>query len=335
MNWEKGYGASYYMTIVDPITWNDGERINITGGNISRNTDGLRQTADVNCINYPQNVEQYVRIYQDARQESDGAHTALFTGIATSPDRDIKGSWNENSVQCYSVLKVADDIFLPRGWYASTDISCSQMIEQLLSAVPAPIEFEDTTNTLNNVIVAESGETNFTMVERIVAAMNWELRINGDGTIHIGSYINDPVARFDPFDNDVLETAIKLKADWYSCPNVYMVDTGSGTVIVKDEDSETPMSIQNRGREVWAYERGVVLNSGESPEEYAKRRLEEAQQRLISASYDRRFVPDVMPGSIITLHYPEQGIDGNFIVESQNITLGYGARTSESVIGVS
>lgn len=335
MNWDKGYSASYYMAVVDPITWNDIDRIPITGGTVKRNTEGFRQTADITCVNYPQNVEKYVRIYQDVKQSGEGAHTPLFTGLATSPDRNIKGSWQENNIQCYSVLKAADDIFLPKGWYAPTDISCSSLIKQLMAPIPAPIEFEDTSRSLDSVIIAESGETNFTMLERIVEAMNWDMRIYGDGRIRFCEYSKESVITFDPFEFDMLETSIQIKADWYSCPNVFMADTNAGTVVVKDEDSDTPMSIQNRGREVWMYESGVVLNNGVSPEDYARRRLIEEQKKLITASYDRRFVPDVIPGDIITLHYPKQSIDGNYLIESQSINLGHNARTSENVIGIS
>ena len=41
MDWARGYTSEYYMTVVDPATWRDISRIEITGGSIRRETDGL------------------------------------------------------------------------------------------------------------------------------------------------------------------------------------------------------------------------------------------------------------------------------------------------------
>lgn len=333
MNWDVGYSASYYMTTVDPITWNDLERIEIVSGSINRATTGLRHSADVTCINYSPG-ERYVRIYLDVRQSDSGAHEPLFTGLTISPSQDIRGSWYERKIQCYSVLKPASDVILARGWYVSKDISCATVIKQLLEPVKAPIVFEDSSATLDNPLVAQAGETNLSMVENILEAMNWNLRIGGDGRITIGEYTKDPIAIFDAINFDVIETKVQVERDWYDCPNVFMAVTSYATAIAKDEDEDSPLSIQNRGREIWMYEDNCAVSMSESLDEYAKRRLKQEQQYLTSISYDRRYVPGVMPGDIISLRYPAQGLSGDYVVNTQNINLGYSARTSEKVIGI-
>lgn len=333
MNWDRGYTASYYMTLVDPITWNDMERIEIAAGSISRSTGGLRQSADVTCIDYSPG-ERYVRIYLDARQSDTGAHEPLFTGLTMSPSQDIQGSWYDRKIQCYSVLKPASDVVLTRGWYVSKEISCATVLQQLLSPVKAPIVFEDDLSTLDNPIVAQAGETNLSMAENILEAMNWNLRISGDGSITIGEYSQDPVSVFDAINFDVLETKVSLERDWYNCPNVFMAVTSYASAVAKDEDDDSPLSIQNRGREIWMYEDNCAVSMSESLDEYAKRRLRQEQQYLTSISYDRRYIPNVMPGDVIGLRYPAQGLVGEYIVESQSIELGYSAKTTEKVVGV-
>jgi len=334
MNWDKGYSASYYMTIVDPVTWRDIGRIETTGGSIAREYSGLRQSADVNCKGYPQAEEQWIRVYLDAKQGDTSEHIPLFTGLATSPDRNIKGTWEENSVQCFSVLKPADDVLLARGWYAPVEMPGDVLIKQLLSPVPAPIRVEGEAPSLTEAVIAEDGETNLTMIEKILGAMGWRLYIEGDGTIVLSPYSYDPIIVFDPIEYDILETEIKVTADWYGCPNVFMAINNDMTAVARDEDEDSMLSIQNRGREVWMYENGCYLAEDETIAEYAQRRLKEEQQYAISASYDRRFVPEIFPGDVIQLNFPAQSIDGAFVVESQTIELGYGARTSEQVIGV-
>lgn len=334
MQWDKGYTASYYMTEVDPFTWADMERFEIVSGSITRSMEKLRQSADVECVDYPRDKERWVRIYLDARQSGSGTHEALFTGLATSPDRSIRGSWTENRVQCYSVLKPADDIQLMRGYYAATGASASYILRDLLTPVPAPLEFVGELPALEYPIVAESGETNLTMVERILQAINWNMRIKGDGHISFEPYSNEPIITFDPLEFDVLETEITIASDWYSCPNVFMASSNGVTAIVRDNDPDSPMSIQNRGREVWASESGVSLSVNETLYDYTARRLKEEQEYLTTASYSRRFVPSVFPGDMVKLHYPKQELDGDFMVTNQSIELGYSARTSEEIAGV-
>lgn len=331
MDWSKGYSASYYMTMVDPVTWRDAERIELVSGSIKRQADGLMQSADVTCVNYPTGVERWVRIYLDTDQEDGNAHVPLFTGLATSPGENIDGVLRSASVQCYSVLKPAADMYLLRGWYAPAGVSGGTIIRQLLGVTNAPVVVEDNAPALQSYIIAENNETYLTMIQRILTAINWRIRIAGDGTISVEPISDEPVATFDPFAMDVLETKIKVKADWFSCPNVFMAIDDDLTAIARDDSEASPLSTVNRGREVWAVDTSCALADNETIEEYSNRRLKEKQRIKKTAEYDRRFFPDVMPGDMIRLHYPEQNIDGAFRVASQSIALAYAATTSEVV----
>ena len=92
------------------------------------------------------------------------------------------------------------------------------------------------------------------------------------------------------------------------------------------------LSIPNRGREIWKEDNSASLGDAESIADYALRRLREEQQRYITVSYDRRYVPNVMVSDLITLNYPAQGVVGMYKIQSQTIDLSYGARTSEDVV---
>ena len=206
IDWSKGYSASYYAERVDPATWRDVEVIRITGGTVKRELTGKRQSADISCVNYHIDVEQWIRVYMDVRQEGASAHVPLFTGLATSPDDDINGTLTTNSLSCFSVLKPAEDVILPRGWYAPAGMSGGELIRQLLRVSPAPVQVAPDAPALSDTIIAEEGETNLSMVDRILDAVNWTIRIDGDGTINIMPGSADPVIRFDPIENDMIET---------------------------------------------------------------------------------------------------------------------------------
>lgn len=326
MNWSKGYSAAFYAALVDTDTWRDYERIEITGGNISRSTAELKESADIDCTFYDQSRERWIRIYMDTEQDGGAAHVPLFTGLAVSPDKDINGLLVTNQVACYSVLKPAQDILLQRGWYAGKGRRGADLIEELLAVTPAPIEIEDESPKLPSYIVAGDGESHLSMALKILDAIGWRIRITGDGTIHICKPAEEPVAAFDNLDSDSIEPHVTVKFDWYSCPNVYRVISGDKCVEVKDTDA-----IEARGREVWAEDKSPAFNGSETKTMYAKRKLTEAQQTAYTVSYDRRFHPDVTVGDLINLNYPAQDIAGSFYVTSQNITLGPAAKTSETV----
>ena len=132
MNWNNGFSATYYITEVDPVTWKDKDRIEITKGSIKRTDSELRASASLDCINFDQSKEKWIRVYLDAKQNQSSEHTALFTGLASSPNRNINGLLVSNKVDCYSVLKPCEDVLLPRGWYAPSGVSGVTVLKNLL-----------------------------------------------------------------------------------------------------------------------------------------------------------------------------------------------------------
>ena len=334
MEWSKGFSASYYASEVDMRTWRDTRRFEITGGSISRTDEGLRNSADINCVGYSRDKEVWVRVHMNISQEgSQPEHIALFTGLACAPDKDINGTIITNNVKCNSVLKPCEDVLLPRGWYAPSGSDASVVIKELLSATPAPVEVIGSTPNLESHIVAEERENHLTMVEKILTAIGWRIQIAGDGTILIKPTATSKTAMFSPIDNDCIETKLSDSYDWFSAPNVIRASTEDRTVVYKDE-SDSIMSIPNRGREIWTEETNCKLNDGESLEGYAQRRLREKQQINRAVSYTRRYVPDLYPSDIIELRYPTLGITGSFYIKSQNVSIGYGAPVSEEVNGI-
>lgn len=334
MDWNKGFSAEYYISVVDRATWRDMRRIEITGGSIKRSLTGLRESADINCVGYSEANEELIRVWLDTQQDGSSSHTPLFTGLASSPGRNINGKLETNTLQCYSVLKMAEDILLQRGWYAPKDAIGANLVENLLKPIGAPMNIAANSPTLTNAIISEDGETLLSMADKILDAITWRLYLDGRGEIHIGPINKEPVAVFDSLDNDILEPQLNVTYDWYGCPNVMMVVSGDASAVVRDDDPNSPFSTVNRKREIWAYESTSYLNNEETLAQYAKRRLLENQRVNTEISYNRRFRPNIIASDVITLNYPEQRISGNFVIESQTISLTHGATLSEEVIKI-
>ena len=328
MKWNSGYTATYYGCYVDAGTWRDLERFEILSGSISKGSDDLRESAEVVTTDYDQSKERWIRIYLDAEQSGDIVHEPLFTGLATSPSRDITGNIEERKVEMFSVLKPAEDILLERGWYAPMGFSGADLIKELLEVTPAPVEVQGTSPRLTTNIVAEDGETSLSMVEKILQTINWRIIIKGDGTITLTRKTSSPAAMFDANTTDIIEPKISVKRDWFECPNVFRACTDD-EVYVAEDTSGSALSINGRGRRVMMEELDANVADNESLADYAVRRLAEEQQVEETASYNRRYLPDVHVTDLINFHYKQ--LTGDYIVTEQKITLGYNAQVSEEV----
>lgn len=342
MDWSKGFSSRYYISVVDKKTWRDIERIEILSGTVKRSYSDLRESADISCVEYPADTEQIIRVWLDARQEGESSHTPIFTGLATSPGRNINGRSETNTLECYSILKIAQDVLLPRGWYAPASANSGVLIKNLLSVIGLPenmLHISENSPALKDAIIAEQGENNLSMVDKLLDAMSttemtWRLRLTGLGEIYIEPIPKEPVAILNSLDNDVLELSVTVTHDWYACPNVYRAISGDTSAIARDDSVDSPLSTINRGREVWYEDTSCFLNEEETLADYAKRKLKEAQQVSYNISYTRRFDPDIRIEDLITINYPEQKISGNFLVTSQSIELTYGGKTSEEAVRI-
>lgn len=329
MNWNSGFSASYYATVVDPATWRDIDTINLTGGSVTKSTAKLLESADIELTTLPVTGETWIRLWLDAKQGESGAHEALFTGLLSAPSVDWDGRRESHKVEAYSVIKPADDVLLQLGWYVAAGTNGAKAAADLLAVGPAPVSYADDAPTLTSAIVAEKKETCLTMAQKIIDAIGWRIRINGRGEISIEPKATEAAAIFDPLDNDVVELSLSDSQDWFACPNVFRATSGDLTAIARDENEASALSIPTRGREVWAQETNCKLSSEESLADYARRKLAELQSPARSVTYARRYMPDLVVGDVVALHYPGQRIEGSFRIVSQKIELGFGARTQE------
>ena len=332
MEWNRGYSALFYISRVDRDSWRSVGRYEFTEGSVTRQNKDLRQSADLKFHNEFTHSGQWLRIHAIVKQGDTSETVSLFTGIATSPSRDIDGYRSTYNAELYSVLFPADKNLLPIGWYVPTGSNGAIVIRELLDVTPAPVVLGQGISTLSQSIIAEKNETRLSMIEKILEAINWRLYIDGDGTIHVEPKAQDAVITYDPVINDSIEPKITEESDRFDCPNVYRAISDDISAVARDDDPESELSTVSRGMEIWEQDTSCKLNDGESLASYAMRMLKERQNASVNVSYDRRFNPDVNVTDIVNLNYPAQGIVGLYTVDKQTIELGHNIRTSEEVI---
>ena len=327
MDWKAGYSSYFELKTVDPATWRDKDTLQLTGGSISRSLGD--SSAELNMTSDP--GEKWIRLYLIARQEGDGARVPLFTGLTSVPEEQIKGTRKTYRVQCYGVLKPAEDILLQRGYYAAEGVNGAMLAAELLRIGPAPVSYGENAPALTEAVIAEGNETRASMARKIVDAIGWQIRIAGDGSVKIEAPPKEPTARFDIFEGDSIEPAVIHSYDWYGCPNCLRVISGDSVAETRDDDPDSSLSTISRGREIWQQETSVTLGDNETLSGYAVRRLKELQNPSRTVSYKRRYDPEVFPGDLIRLHYPGIGIQGLYRTGQQGVSIGKSCVTQEVV----
>jgi hypothetical protein len=337
MNWNRGFSALYELHRVDPVSWQDAGQFEIISGTISKSEKGLIESADFVMTESP--GECWLRAYLKAKQGESGARVPLFTGLASAPQRSLKGNDITFKAACYSALKPVEDMLVPRGFFVAAGASGAKTAAELLRVGPAPVTYATPSPTLSEAIVAENKDTYLAFAQKIVDAIGWRIRINGRGEISIAPKPDTEAARFDERENDSIEVNITDTNDWYSAPNCIRVTSGSDCIEYRDDSKKSKLSTvsrkANRGGtgEIWKTESASSLSETDTLLAYAERRLKELQSPARKISYTRRFRPDVTISDMVRLHLPGHGIDGVFTVSSQKITLGYAASVSEEVTG--
>lgn len=331
MNWSKGFSARYRLMKVDPATWADMEKLDFTNGSITRSTDGLMQSADLEVTQLPRGYESWIRVYLDARQENESnLSIPLFTGLASVSSRNFVGIRSTYPMTCYSVLKPAKDIILNRGWYAPKGTAVAEIVRNLLSVGPAPVDYVGDSPSLSSYVIAEDGETNLSMAQHLLGLIDWKIRISGNGHLSIEPNTDNISASFDSLENDVIGLSGTDTLDWFDCPNVFRAISGNSSATVVDDDENSVLSTVSRGREIWMEETVGAISRDETLEQYARRRLKEEQRVVRTFEYTRRFYPEIFPGDLVDVSYPQSDFNGVFRVTNQTLTLGHSIEVRES-----
>ena len=331
IDYGNGISAKYYVARVNPQTWADAGEISISSGSITKKAGSdLVESAEI-TVNEDIGTESWVRVYLIASQGGAMERVPLFTGLVSSPSRNINGFMETRKLDCYSVLKVAADILLPVGWFAPARTNGGELIRILLSDLPCPVELDEGSPNIISSFVAGNNDSKLSVAQDIAEAINWQIKVHGDGSVRICPKPLTISGTFDNIENDIIETSVTDNRDIFSVPNVLRVTLNGSSATARDDDPDSVYSTVNRGREVWKNE-DAKLAAGESLGEYAVRRLKEMQNPSRKLSYTRRFQPDVDVNDLVSIIYPKQSIGDVFRVQSQTIELSHGAKVKEESI---
>lgn len=333
IDWTRGYTARWRVCRVNPATWADGEEVpGFVGARVERTDQGDTPLVDSGTLELVDGGgldSGYYRLVMVAEQ---GGATER-ADIATLWCEASGGSYDHGTdtldIEGRSVLWPASVALMARGACAPMGADgVTWATARLREALQAPVEPEGGF-TLSSWIVFDDGTTVLEAVWAVLRAGGHTLRIDGDGTVHVGPMPTEPALVLDEARARLLAPSVGHALDWSGVPNAYTAVEGTRVVTAINDDPESPTSIVARGHRHDALDKSPSRVNGESLEAYAARRLEEESTVRDERTYRREWWPGVLCGDLVRGSIASVGMAGDLRVTKQSIDCGMGAQVTE------
>lgn len=343
-DWTKSMEQTFEYYTVDPNTWKDVKKLDtVKSSNISRDDD--TDTLGSASFDVTELVgECYVRVYLITIQNGLKEKHALGTFLVQTPSSSFDGKVRTSSMDAYTPLIELKENPPPIGYSILKEEKIMERASQIIREnARAPVAQTISEDKLTNNFVANTEDTWVTFVSDLVRIAKYRLGLDEMGRIlfipeqDLASM--QPVWEFNDDNSSILHAEITMNHDIFGIPNVVEV-VYSGihdtyTVVVRNDDPNSPTSTVNRGREI----KKIDTNPGfpgeateKMVEEYAKRLLEQLSTVEYSISYTHGYCP-VRTGDCVRLNYRRAGIvNVKAKVVSQNIKCVPGCPVSEKAV---
>lgn len=329
MDWTRSYESEWRIFRVNRNTWADDERITgVVSAEVLKTGDG--DEMESGSMEITGDFEpDYYRIVLTAEQAGEVERVDVATLLFAETGGTFDYGTDTVSVDGYSVLHPAAVASVLTGEYAPAGVNGAQYAGNLLaSAINAPVIVEGSF-ILNEHIVHELGSSVLSAVWSVLNAGDFIIQIDGQGVVYIRPRPTDPALVLDTTTSGLLMNGIEYSADESEIPNRYIVIDGTNITIAENNDPTSVVSSVSRGYYVDTIDTSPTPVNGETYSAYANRMLKKESILSEERSYSREFAPDVYPYSIVRATI--NGLDGDFIVQSQGVTCGNGITLSEKV----
>ena len=320
VDWTKTMEQTFEYYEVDPKTWKDKKKLeNIISSSISRDsTADTLGSASINLTNML--GESYIRIYVLIIQNGNKYRFPLGTYLVQTPKSSFDGRYTSVSVDAYSPLIELKEKPVPLGFTLLKNeniLNNAYLIAK--DNCRCPVIKTTSPKTLNSNFVANSEDNYMTFLRDLLYNAEYSFDIDEMGKVMFKPIQKtdslQPVYTFSDDNSSILYPAISLTHDIYGIPNVVEIYCTVGNDVLysvaRNEDPNSPTSIQARGRELIYRNTNPSINgipTQEILDEYAKNILEEASSVDYTITFSHGYYP-CRPGDCVRLNYKKAGIE--------------------------
>lgn len=343
-DWSSTMQQTFEYYIVDPATWKDAKRIeNVKSCTINRDEDA--DTLGAATIDIADSIgEVYVRAYLVTIQNGIRNKHPLGTVLIQTPASNYDGRRRGYSMDAYTPLLELKETPPPLGYSLFKGENVMDCAYRLVrEKVRAPVVKTTCDTTLYNDFVSNVDDNWLTFVKDLVGMAKHKLALDEMGRI-LFSVDQDisalqPVWTYSDDNSSILHPDISMNHDLYGIPNVVEVLYANGAgyhyARVVNDDSNSPTSTVNRGREI--VHRVMDPDIGGNPteghiQEYAEKLLRELSSIEYTVTYTHGYCP-VRIGDCVRLNYTRAGLNNvKARVVSQKIKCEAGCPVTEKAV---
>lgn len=343
-DWTKSMQQTFEYYTVDPNTWRDIARIdNVKKCTIKRDSD--TETLGSATFDVTESVgECYLRVYLITIQNGLREKHPLGTFLVQTPSSSYNGKIREVSMDAYTPLLELKENLPSIGYSLLKDENIMSAAYRLCREhARAPVAETACDTTLFYDFVADPKDTWLSFISDLIINAKYVFDLDELGRI-IFSPKQDtpslqPIWTYSDDNSSILYPNVTMDHDLYGIPNVVEVVYSNGNdsyyARVCNDDSNSPISIQNRGREIIhrVTDPDLVGNPTENEiQEYAERLLRELSSLEYTLTYSHGYCP-VRVGDCVRLNYTRAGLtDIKARVISQSISCTPGCEVTEKAI---
>lgn len=343
-DWSASMQQLFEYYIVDPGTWKDVRMLdNVKSSTISR--DSGAETLGSATIDIAESLgECYIRIYMITIQNGVREKHPLGTFLVQTPSSSFDGKVRAVSMDAYTPLLELKENKPPLGYYIPKGTNIMDIAYRLVREnVRAPVVAATCDTNLFSDFIADTSDTWMSFTSDLITNARYSFSLDELGRILFAPEQStaslQPVWTFDDGNSSILCPSFTMDHDLYGIPNVVEVIYSGGTspyyARVVNDDSNSPISTVNRGREIVHRVTDPSLigdPTNHQIDEYAEQLLRELSTIEYSVSYTHGYCP-VRVGDCVRLNYTRAGITNvKAKVISQSIKCEPGCQVSEKAV---
>lgn len=343
-DWLSSMQQTYEYYIVDPGTWGDTQLINnVTSCTINR--DAEVETLGSATIDIDESVgECYIRAYLVTIQNGVKEKHPLGTFLVQTPSSSFDGKIRKVSMDAYTPLLELKENPPPLGYFVAEGENIMDMAYKLTREhTRAPVIKPNSSSELFFNFVADTSDTWLTFLIDLLSNAKYSFDLDERGRILFAPKQDtaslQPVWTYDDSNSSILYPDLNMDHDLYGIPNVVEVvySNGGDYYYAKavNDDSNSPISTVNRGREIVYRETDPSLIGDPTEnqiQEYAEQLLRNLSSLEYTVTYTHGYCP-VRVGDCVRLNYSRAGITNiKAKVISQSIKCEPGCPVTEKAV---
>lgn len=348
-NWTESMQHTYEYYMVDPKTWGDTGSIDtVKQSSISR--DGNAETLGSASFDVTDSIgEGYVRTYLKTLQNGVTERYPLGTYLVQTPSSSFDGITKSMTMDGYTPLLELKEKMPPVGYYIPKGANALQLAYQLTrenvrAPVIKPANIINEKHKLSYDFVADTDDTWLTYLGDLLNDISYEYIIDEMGRIGFAPKQTltalQPIWTYNDDNSSILYPELTMDRDLYGIPNVveiiYSKNDKTLRSIRKNEDLNSPVSIQSRGREILYRMTNPELPGGDPDQDQLDRFTEEVLKEISSIEYTVTYTHGYCPvrlGDCVRLNYSRAELNNvKAKVISQSIGCTPGCPVTETAV---